>query len=307
MNYKTVSFASVSSLEELERTWILARQKGLALRFLAGGTDLMVELRSPGQGLKIVPGYIAPHPCLLADLSIWGELKQLKQAADGTLSVGALCTHAQLADSLPPWAQILAQAARSVGSPQIRYRGTIGGNCANGAPAADTPPALVLLDAQAELAVCREEGVIQMKLPLLDFLKEKDHYGDALLLRLCIPTPNFTGCRAFFKQGKRSALAISTVSLAVEAKFSAAPDGALCVEKLRFVTGAVTAVPFVFAASGPMQLSGRNSCMNYAAALSAEAIAAMDRVYGPRASRRYKQQVITSFLYKFLSRQEGVC
>src|SRR5919199_6640196 len=107
---------------------------------IAGGTDVMVELnfelRRPGAVLDLgrVP-----------ELATWDR-------DDGRLRLGAGITYtraiAELAGDLPG----LAIAARTVGSPQIRNRGTIGGNLGSASPAGDCHPPLLALGAQVEVA-----------------------------------------------------------------------------------------------------------------------------------------------------------
>jgi len=106
---------------------------------VAGGTDLMVELNAGRQ-----------RPAALLDLSRVEELKTWWRD-DGTVFLGAGMTFARIADELgvfPP----LVQAARSVGSAQIRRRGTIGGNIATASPAGDGIAVLAAYDADVVVA-----------------------------------------------------------------------------------------------------------------------------------------------------------
>ena len=108
---------------------------------LAGGTDLFPQQRA---------GHHAPYL-----LDLWGveELRFLEVRADG-LRLGPLLTMREVADSplVRDGARALAQAALSVGSPQIRNRATLGGNLGRASPAADACTALVALRARLELS-----------------------------------------------------------------------------------------------------------------------------------------------------------
>src|SRR5206468_12912595 len=107
---------------------------------IAGGTDLMVELNFD----RIRPPAILDLE-RIAELGEWGP-------DEGRLRVGAGVTYtrliAELADRLPG----LAIASRTVGSPQIRNRGTVGGNLGTSSPAGDAHPPLLASDASVEVA-----------------------------------------------------------------------------------------------------------------------------------------------------------
>src|SRR3954463_7660707 len=115
---------------------------------LAGGTDAMVEINMGHRRPKAV-------------VSV-GRIPELRSwsydvSPDGTkpplLRIGAGVTYAEIeTDPLRTWVPALAQAARTVGSPQIRNAATLGGNVATASPAGDTLPVLVALGATVELA-----------------------------------------------------------------------------------------------------------------------------------------------------------
>ena len=123
-----------------EAVGLLADQPG-SWRPLAGGTDVMVQLAA---------GALAHRQYL----SLWGirELRRIDVDADG-VTLGALTTfsdilrHGVLRSEFP----LLGRAAADTGGVANQNRGTIGGNIANASPAADTPPALLVYDAELEL------------------------------------------------------------------------------------------------------------------------------------------------------------
>ena len=110
---------------------------------LAGGQSLVAMMNL---------GLAAPER--LVSLRRIAALRGIATARDGGLRIGAMTTHAELAQlrSDLPGAMLLAQAARVVAYPAIRNRGTIGGSVALADPAADYPVALVAADATIELA-----------------------------------------------------------------------------------------------------------------------------------------------------------
>ncbi|MCZ7662890.1 MAG: xanthine dehydrogenase family protein subunit M [Thermoleophilia bacterium] len=131
-------YVRVSDIDETLE--VLSSHDGRA-RVIAGGTDLMLGLR-----------FGREHARVLVDISDVAELRYIRRT-DGQIAVGPVTTHAELAASplVRQAATALAAAAASVGSPQIRNVGTVGGNIVNALPAADTAVALLALDAQIEI------------------------------------------------------------------------------------------------------------------------------------------------------------
>src|SRR3954466_14600490 len=118
---------------------------------LAGGTDLMVQVN---EGMR------RPGPAPVLALAGVPELRAVRREGDD-LVVGAGVTYTELMGApVAHAAPALAQAARTVGSPQIRNAGTLGGNLATASPAGDTLPVLVALDARVEIASRSERRVV---------------------------------------------------------------------------------------------------------------------------------------------------
>src|SRR5256712_9720307 len=107
---------------------------------IAGGTDVMVEInldhRRPETVMDLTP---------IRELTEWGT-------DDGVLRIGAGVSYTRLIDELGDRLPGLAIASRTVGSPQIRNRGTVGGNLGTASPAGDAHPPLLAADAEADLA-----------------------------------------------------------------------------------------------------------------------------------------------------------
>jgi CO/xanthine dehydrogenase FAD-binding subunit len=161
---------------------------------IAGGTDVMVELnfdhRRPTELLDLTK---------VAELSEWGE-------DDGQIRLGAGVTYtriiAELGDRLPG----LAMASRTVGSPQIRNRGTVGGNLGASSPAGDAHPALLAAGAAVELA--SRDGT--RVLPVDSFytgVKRNAMRPDELISAILVTPPS--GPQQFSKIGTRNAMVIS--------------------------------------------------------------------------------------------------
>ena len=177
------------------------RAEHLDARPIQGGTDLMVELNF---------GHSRP-PALL-DLSEVAELRGWSED-DGSLRLGAGLTYTEaLAAPLAGRLPALAEASRSVGSPQIRNRGTLGGNLGTASPAGDALPPLLAERADVELASVRGNRV----LPLEEFLlgvKRTALAPDELVAAVRVRPSG--GAQTFMKVGPRNAMVISVVSLAV--------------------------------------------------------------------------------------------
>jgi CO/xanthine dehydrogenase FAD-binding subunit len=174
---------------------------------IAGGTDLMVEVNA-GRRLPDTVVSLAA----VSDLRGWDEL------ADGTgrfLRIGAGTTYTELMDArIAALVPALSQASRTVGSPQIRNAGTIGGNLATGSPAGDTLPVLAALDATVELVSAGGTRT----LPVTDFVtgpKRTALSPSELIAAVTVPV--LRGPQEFLKVGTRSAMVISVVSLAAVA------------------------------------------------------------------------------------------
>ncbi|MGE5630875.1 MAG: FAD binding domain-containing protein [Caulobacteraceae bacterium] len=199
---KEIRVSSPKSIAELVDT--LTSSEGKCL-MLAGCTDLLVDLRKHLNGCE-----------LMIDLSGINEMRYIR--LQGTeLLIGALTTFAEISESKPvsDYGLCLAQAAGSVGSPQIRNRATIGGNIANGSPAADSIPALLALDAWVKY-IDRQGST--HKVNLEDFLKNRREHMEAnhsFIECIGIPMKEDIGFSGFAKLGSRSKVTISKLSLAV--------------------------------------------------------------------------------------------
>jgi carbon-monoxide dehydrogenase medium subunit len=119
---------------------LLAQEAGVA-RVLAGGTDLLVQMRTD-----------LVDPVLLVDIKGIAETRQIKEEAGG-FRIGAAVTGAELnehAKLKTVWPGIV-EAANLIGSTQVQGRATMGGNLCNGSPAADSVPALIAAGAKASI------------------------------------------------------------------------------------------------------------------------------------------------------------
>jgi CO/xanthine dehydrogenase FAD-binding subunit len=168
---------------------------------IQGGTDVMVALN-----------FHLGRPETILNLNEVAELRGWSRE-NGTVRLGASLTYTEamrrpLADLLPA----LAEASRTVGSPQIRNRGTIGGNLGTASPAGDALPPLLVETAEIEVASVRGER----RLPLTDFLvgpKRNALEPEELILAVRLSPSGQP--QTFMKVGPRNAMVIAVCSLAI--------------------------------------------------------------------------------------------
>jgi len=208
--------------------------------------------------------------------------------AGGTVTVGALATHHELESDaeLRRVASLLGQAAATVGSPQIRNRGTIGGNIANAAACADTLPPLVALGATLTLRSARGTREVAAA----DFVTkpyETVLRDDEIVTAFSFPALARDEVSAFVKLGRRNALSISRLSVAVIARRLA--DGALA--DVRIAAGSVAPTVRRFPDTEACLAGSRGEDAAVAAA-AATLAATMIKETGRRWSTPYKEPVV---------------
>jgi CO/xanthine dehydrogenase FAD-binding subunit len=169
---------------------------------IQGGTDVMFDLN-----------FDRSRPDVLLNLNDVAELRGWAHE-DGTLRLGAGLTYTEIESDLGELLPALAEASRTVGSPQIRNRGTIGGNLGTSSPAGDALPPLLVEGADVEVASTGGTRFVPMK----DFLlgpKQNALEADELITAVHVEPSRAP--QTFMKVGPRNAMVIAVVSLAVVA------------------------------------------------------------------------------------------
>ncbi|HUQ59297.1 xanthine dehydrogenase family protein subunit M [Lentzea sp.] len=164
---------------------------------IAGGTDVMVELNFDHR-----------RPAALLDLTRIPELRRWEAGP----RIGAGVPYARIIDELGAQLPGLAMASRTVGSPQIRNRGTVGGNLGAASPAGDTHPVLLASDAVIEVASVRGTRMI----PAAEFylgVKRNALEQDELIVAVHLAPAQ--GPQQFSKVGTRNAMVIAVCSFAI--------------------------------------------------------------------------------------------
>jgi len=276
-SYRLVSPATLG--EALD---VLAVDDGMWRPF-AGGTDLMVLLEA---------GKL-PHKNYL---NIW-NLKELRgvEVTDQHVTLGALTTYTEVQQEkvLQQEFPMLCQAASETGGLAIQNRGTLGGNIVNASPAADSPPALLVYDAELELVSLNQSHWV----PYHGFhtgYKEMIIRPDELLTRIRLPRRREKLRHYYRKVGTRKAQAISKVCFAGTAQVRAET-----IEDLRIALGSVAPVPLrCVKTEDALRGSELNQAtIDRARAVMADEIVPIDDI---RSTSNYRHKVSLNLLADFL-------
>jgi len=254
---------------------------------IAGGTNFLVDKKRgkyENKNLVSIDGIDA--------------LKKVERKENGMYSIGSLVNFSRLETD---WAknqayQGIKAAASMVGGPQIRNRGTIGGNLISASPAADMVPALLVLDASVKL----KSKVWERIIPLEGFMTAPGKTlieADELMTEILLPYRK--GKSTFYKVGKRNALAISVINQAVYLEIE---KGAI--KKVSIATGSV-APTAVRAHETEAYLRGKKpeshewvNVLNKAASILMEEISPIDDI---RATKEYRKTLARNLLVENLS------
>ena len=267
---------------------MLAEEDGNA-RIIAGGTDIIPQLRHGAVSAKT-----------LIDISKLPGLSDIDQR-DDSIIIGSLVTHGQVADSplIQEKAISLAQAAASVGSPQIRNIATVAGNLANGHPAADAAMPLLALDAEVILASKESNRVV----PLSEFFQGKEKTvldpKKEILTHIQFTEKRINQGDSYLRLSKRGSLTIAVLILS--AVVEADKDSKRIIDA-RIALGPVAATP-IRALKAEKSLRGTSvsseTIEQAAEDVCAESNPLSDPVWG---SAEYKKNLIKVFSRRAITR-----
>ena len=272
--------------ESLQDAIALAARFGAEASFLAGGTDLIVQIErgriAPRHvvGLHRVPG--------LTGIEV-----------NGRIVLGARVTHRSLerAPELAGALRCLIEGAEVIGGHQVRNVATVGGNLVNASPAADLAPCLLALDGTVTLVGPGGER----ELPVERFLLGPNRTArrpDELLTRVSLPALPARAATAFLKAGRRRAMEISVVCVAARLTLDASLERCL---EARVALGAV-APTAVRAHQAERALEGQpvgGEAFRRAAEAAQEACRPIDDV---RASAAFRQHLVGVLVRRALAR-----
>jgi len=246
-------------------------------KIIAGGTDLIIQISD---------GFITPQ--VLIDLSQIEKLKRIERTEEG-FKIGAAVTLEEIASSkfLP---QCLIQGAKSIGSPQIRNLGTIGGNICNASPCGDILTPIIVLE--GELILISPYG--KRKIPAKDFfigpkktiITENEILTEIVFKKLFSNEEN----SSFRKIGKRNGQTISQVNVAIWLKKRKKSNE---IEDIRIAVGSVAPIPLKLE---KVEIFLKGSTINQE--ILKDALKVIDEQIKPisdvRASENYRRMVIGS-------------
>jgi CO/xanthine dehydrogenase FAD-binding subunit len=208
----------------------LLQEQGDDVRLMMGGTDLLVRMRDG-----------ALHPKIVVDVKHLTGMREIRFDARTGLTVGAavhmnaLERHADVRTYYP----LLAQAAGSVASYQVRNRATLGGNLCNASPAADTAPAVLALDGR--IALYGPAG--EREIPADQFFLgpgKSARRADEFMTAVRIPAPAAKAAGRYLKLGRNRAGDLAVVGVAVLGFASAGAASGYC---FRIALASVAPVP----------------------------------------------------------------
>lgn len=281
--------------ESIPQAVALLNTPGVRSRPLAGGTDLVLLLREEDACDRVV------------DITQIPELHRITRTGD-TVTIGAAATFSEVIESpiVAETAPVLAQACRSVGAPQIRNMGTLGGNVANAAACADSLPALVCLDAVAQVHTPGSVGgeTPPLQWPVAEFVLRPNRTqlpAGGLLTALSYRVPAPGSCSVFLKLGRRNALAISRLTVAALGRLGA--DGRIA--EARLVPGSATPQIRRFTAVEQM-LVGQTPSVELCEAAGRLTVTEMTQITGKRWSSEFKEPALLALATRALLQVFGL-
>lgn len=204
---------------------------GESAKVIAGGTDLMVQIRDEDKKWANI-NYVV-------DIGHLKEMKYIKEDGD-IIRIGALASHTDIVKSgiLQKFSPFFCEASNTVGSPQIRNMGTIGGSIGNASPASDPVPPLIALDAEVKVVGVIGERTVSLKSIFANSYKTTLK-ADEIITEISFKKMPDEAKSVFLKLGRRKALAISRMNVGVVVVV----DSKNIVSDIRIAPGCIFAVP----------------------------------------------------------------
>lgn len=253
----------------------------------AGSTDLLV---ANYEKLHEINNWL--------DLDKIDELRRI-EVKDNQLHIGAMVSHLQLmkSDLVKEKFAVLAAAAEDVGSPQIRSRGTIGGNICTSSPAGDLLAPLLSYEASFKLQSSEGERIVEAQ-KFFTGPKRNLMDADELLTEIIIPLTENKREGAWVKVGRRKALVISTLTLSVILEFEADQ-----IVKAGVAMGSVAPTPIRLGEVEAMMVGKKLSELDYKK-LGQEVKARISPIDDLRGTKEYREDVAVDVMVRALNEIE---
>ncbi len=266
----------------VEEALLFLNQFGNETKILAGGTILLLQMKSQ----KITPRYVVNI------MNISG-LDRIEYNEKEGMTIGSLATIANLEDSfiLRDRLSILHQAARELGTQQIKNIATLGGNLCNASPAAEMAPALIALGASAKLVSLSGERVVKLEDFFVGPGKSVLKTGE-MLIEVQVPHPPPGSKGIYLKHAFRKKLEMANVGIAVLADFN---EKEKFIKDVLIVLGAVASIP-KRALEAEALAKGKKmdgELLERVALLASEESSPIDEVW---ASAEYKREMVKVFV-----------
>ena len=289
---RTVPCQGYFAPQRIEEALEILSRYGKEIKIIAGGTDLLVQYYDR---LYEVNSWL--------DLKNISELKKVR-ISKNQMEIGAMVTHAQLESSedIKKYYPVLSQAAADIGSPQIRNRGTIGGNIVNASPAGDLLAPLMAYDAQFRLLSVQGEKIV----PAEEFFigpKKTILQPNQLLTRIILPLPEERTYGSWIKIGKRKALVIATITLALVVKIA---EDNKTVKDVRACLGSVAPTPIEIKEIRKKMVGKKFNQLDFAelGQIVEDKIFPIDDIRG---TREYRKDVAKEIMINALEEIDSAC
>ena len=260
-----------------------ASEHGDAARFIAGGTDLIIQINR---------GRAAPrHLISLAGLGLDSIVETPTEYV-----IGAMATHDAVVrfPGFQTGLIALPQASAVVGGRQVRNIATVGGNVVNASPAADLVPVLLTLDSTVDLRGSAGGRAV----PLDRFLVDRgrtERQPDEILTAVRFDKPPPASATSFVKAGRRKAMEISVICVAAFLSRSSRGDG---YDTARIAIGAAASRTMRFPEAEACAMGGGTGAFVEAARLAAEQVTPISDV---RSSARYRKLLVAALVERALN------
>jgi xanthine dehydrogenase FAD-binding subunit len=278
--------------QKIEEALEILSKYGKEIKIIAGATDLLVQYYDR-----------------LYEINYWLDLKNIKELKEikihqNQMKIGAMVTHSQLekSEDIKKYFPVLSQAACDIGSPQIRNRGTVGGNIVNASPAGDLLAPLMAYDAQfrllsiqGEKIVSAEEFFIGPKKTILEPAQ--------LLTQIIIPLPSERTYGSWNKIGKRKALIIATITLALVVEMD---EDNRTVKVVRTCLGSVAPTPIEIKEVKTKMMGNKFNQLDFAelGQIVEDQISPIDDIRG---TREYRKDVAKKTMINALEEIDSAC
>jgi len=291
MHQGTVPCQEYFAPQKIEEALEILSRYGKEIKVIAGGTDLLVQYYDR-----------------LYEVNVWLDLRNIKEFKEikiyeNKMEIGAMVTHTQLekSEDIKKYFPILSQAAVDIGSPQIRNRGTIGGNIVNASPAGDLLPPLIAYRAKFKLLSSKDEFII----PAEEFFigpKETILKPEQLLAQIVLPLPNKRTYSSWIKIGKRKAVIIATITIALIVEMD---EDNKIIKDVRTCLGSVAPTPIEIKEIRAKMIGKKFNQLNFnqLGQLVEDKISPIDDIRG---TRKYRRDVAKEIMINALEEIDSI-